>query len=120
MQAVGYLGGQPYSPMIRQAGSYVTSAVFALDSKCSRLDLHVAGTSDSANSSTSYAYLDAKRVGSPGFASMFAGSVMKDGDPIHVVRGADQVSTVEQVSLSASTELGNAVGWGAARVYCRS
>jgi hypothetical protein len=118
----GILGGQPYSPYIKQSGPSLTAQiVYALDGQCTRLDLHVGGTPDSPNTDPSYAYLDATYVPpSTGPANLFNGPVSKNSDPVHIVRGPDVVSSIATITLFASIGAINGVAWGAAKAYCRS
>lgn len=123
VQASGILGGQSYSPFIRQddPSAYTAQVIYVLGGMCTRLDLHVGGTAESADSSTSYAYLDATYVPEgAGPGNLFNGPVSKNSDPVHIVRGSDLVPKIATITLFASHALGDGVGWGAAMVYCRS
>jgi len=123
--ASGTLGGQTYSPLIKQKGGYTPTRTYALDGKCTWLDAHVGATADSISTEPSLYTIDASRVpyGDTfyGWIPSFPGAfVQKDRDPVHIVRGPAEVSTIARIRLMASLEAGNGIGWGAGRVYCRS
>jgi hypothetical protein len=123
--ATGVLLGTSYSPFITTATDFPGGdGLYRLDGMCTHLDVHVGGTPTSPTSDTSTARVAASLLTNPANVteSLAELTVSRDVDPFHVLRGPSIMSQVAVLlfhSDAAGTN-GNFVGWGAAKVYCRS
>lgn len=123
--ATGMLLGTSYSPFITTATDFPHGdGFYRLDGRCTQLDVHAGGTPASPTSDPSNARISASLLTNPANVTenLAELSVSRDVDPFHVLRGPSVMSQVAVLvfhSDAAGTN-GNFVGWGSAKVYCRS
>lgn len=124
MLASGTFKGTTYQPYLRQGNATGDAADLkvTLGQQCDRLDGHVSGDATSATTTAS----DTTILGSlPATPTTYGqaiahNTVTRDGDPVHVVRGADSIAALQGLEVSSTMDAGNDVGWGALRVHCKS
>jgi hypothetical protein len=119
----GMLGPGTYSPFIKMGTTTPVTArvTYRLDGKCIRFDGHVGVVAGSAASGMVNPFLRYYKVGATTWFMSDEFSVWRDlPDPVHVVRTSDLMSQLGAVELETDLLAYSYVGWGSAKVYCRS
>jgi hypothetical protein len=119
--ASGDLGttGYPvtYSPLVKMGTAGSVSYVLA--QKCTKFEGDVGVTPDSTVDTIQTAILGTFPEG--GSATQILGQdIRRNQDPAHVVRSGTVISQAWGLNLTADSDAGASIGWGGARVYCKS
>lgn len=121
--ASGVLRENTYAPFIRQ-GPDQGSGYYVLDGKCTEFEAVVGVSAESATNDPASVFLFGSTVSTPAaFNTLgFNGdAVKKFNDPLYLYRGASVMADIAILQLrSSGIEASNYVGWGRARVYCKS
>jgi hypothetical protein len=119
--ASGDLGtsGYPvtYSPLIKMGTG--GSVSYVLGQKCTKFEGDVGVTPDSTIDTFQTAIVGTfAEGGSP--TQILGQDVRRNQDPAHVVRSGTAISQAWGLNLTADSDAGASIGWGGARVYCKS
>ena len=106
-----------YAPLIRMGTAGSVSYVLA--QKCTKFEGDVGVTPDSTVDTFQTAILGTfAEGGSP--TQVLGQDVRRNQDPAHVVRTGTAISQAWGLNLTADSDAGASIGWGGARVYCKS
>jgi hypothetical protein len=108
-----------YSPLIKMGGPG-GSATYVLAQKCTKFEGDVGVTPDSAADTFQTADLGTQAAEGASAVQFVGQSVRRNQDPAHVARSGAVISQAWGLNLFAEATAGTYIGWGNAKVYCKS
>jgi hypothetical protein len=108
-----------YSPLIKVGGPG-GSATYVLAQKCTKFEGDVGVTGDSAADAYQTAILGTLAAQGASPVQILGQSVRRNQDPAHVARSGAVISQAWGLNVYADATAGTFIGWGGAKVYCKS
>jgi hypothetical protein len=108
-----------YSPLIKVGGPG-GSATYVLAQKCTKFEGDVGVTPDSAADTFQTAILGTLAAEGASAVQVLGQSVRRNQDPAHVARSGAVISQAWGLNVYADATAGTFIGWGNAKVYCKS
>lgn len=108
-----------YSPLIKLGGPG-GSVSYVLAQKCTKFEGDVGVTGDSAADTFQTAILGTQAAEGASPTQILGQSVRRNQDPAHVARSGAVISEAWGLNVYADATAGTFIGWGNAKVYCKS